>query len=233
MSLAVDNDLFSKGEFARRRNVTPGRVSQWISEGKISGDALDGEGRSAKIRESVALRQLKAKLEPMQMTGNGLGTRLGAAPAASPPSAADVLPLAPAATEPAPTASPTSALPPLVIGDSVEEKIKGGRLEQIQRQNREAQREEAVRNGQLTEAEEASKQAAKNTVQLMATFEAKLSDFATAISAAFKIPQRDVDHLLRSEFRKMRADVAADYSARAEALPEKVEIELDVDVAEG
>ena len=44
----------SKGEFARRRNVTPARVSQWLSEGKISGAAIVGEGRGALIDEEIA-----------------------------------------------------------------------------------------------------------------------------------------------------------------------------------
>jgi hypothetical protein len=62
-----DPDVISKAEFARRRSVTPGRVSRWIGEGKIFGAALVGEGRSAQIRESVAVAQLRNKLDPMQM----------------------------------------------------------------------------------------------------------------------------------------------------------------------
>lgn len=212
MSLAVDNDLFSKGEFARRRNVSPGRVSQWLSEGKISGEAIEGEGRNARIRESVALRQLKRALEPMQMTGNGLSTRL-AAPIAPP---ADATPPA------APGAPQTTPATP----DSVEEKIKFARLELLARQNREKAREEAVRSGSLTDIEIATKVAGREAARLISLFEGALSNFATAIAAEFKLPQRDVLHRLRGEFRNFRAGAAAGARAAATAMPATVEVEL-------
>lgn len=219
MSLAVSDDVFSKGEFARRRNVSPGRVSQWISEGKISGAALVGEGRSARIRESIAVQQLRGKLEPMQMTGNGLSTRLDA-----PPPTADVLPLAPAA---APSGAGSAAPPSAPLaGDTVEDKIKAARLELLERQNREKAREEAVRAGSLTDIEIATKVAGREASRLISLFEGALSNFATAIAAEFKLPQRDVLHQLRGEFRKFRADAAAAARKEAEALPSTVEVEL-------
>ena len=42
-----DPDVFSKSEFARRRGVTLGHLSQWLSEGKIHGEAIVGVGRNA------------------------------------------------------------------------------------------------------------------------------------------------------------------------------------------
>lgn len=219
MSLAVSDDVFSKGEFARRRNVSPGRVSQWISEGKISGAALVGEGRSARIRESVAVQQLRGKLEPMQMTGNGLSTRLDA-----PPPTADVLPLAPAAAPPAAASAVPPSTPP--AGDTVEDKIKAARLEALERANREAERDEAVKSGRLTDIELATRITGREAARLISLFEGALSNFATAIAAEFKLPQRDVLHQLRGEFRKVRADAAAAARKEAEALPSTVEVEL-------
>lgn len=217
MSLAIDNDVFSKAEFARRRNVKPPRVSQWLEEKKIFGDAIVGEGRNARIRESIALQQLKRSLDPMQMAGNGLSTRLDA-----PATPIEPLPLQP------PSAATPGASPGVSPAkDALQDQILRFKRNDLARKEEDALRDQAIRNGQLTEAEEASKQTAKNTVQLMATFETKLADFATAISAAFKIPQRDVEHLLRSEFRKVRADVAADFGSKAAALPETVEVQLD------
>lgn len=43
-------ELVSKSQFAALTNVTKGRVSQWIADGKLAGDALAGEGRDAKVR---------------------------------------------------------------------------------------------------------------------------------------------------------------------------------------
>ena len=59
----IDCDLMTKSAFARHRGVVPGRVTQWISEGKICGDALVGEGRGERIRLSVAERQLSERLD--------------------------------------------------------------------------------------------------------------------------------------------------------------------------
>jgi hypothetical protein len=50
--------IVSKSQFAAMRNVTPGRVSQWISDGRIEPSALIGEGRNAKINVPLANIQL-------------------------------------------------------------------------------------------------------------------------------------------------------------------------------
>ena len=50
--------LLSKSKYAALRNVSRARVTQWISEGKIEGDALVGEGSRAKIKVAVADMQL-------------------------------------------------------------------------------------------------------------------------------------------------------------------------------
>lgn len=214
-----DPDVVSKGEFARRRGVSPGRVSQWIAAGQISGVAIVGEGRTAQIRESVACEQLRAKLDPMQMTGNGLTTVLKPAAAAAPlPAGDNVLPFGPA-----PIAGASSSPPPAppAAGDTIEDEIKRLRRDQLLRQEREAQRQEAIAAGQLTDAVAARSAAARETARLVTMFEGSLSNFATAISAEFKLPQRDVLHLLRAEFRKFRSTVAAgmrDQAAQAPAL---------------
>jgi hypothetical protein len=50
--------IVSKAQFAAMRNVTPGRVSQWIADGRIEPNALIGEGRNAKINVPLASIQL-------------------------------------------------------------------------------------------------------------------------------------------------------------------------------
>lgn len=218
---AATSGVISKAEFARRRNVTPGRVSQWISAGKISGAALVGEGRNAQIDEAIACEQLRRSLDPLQMAGNGLTTQLRA-PAAA---VASVLPFeqpSPAASSALPTAPPDQV-------DTIEDRIKRQRLEQIERQNRNEARDEAERAGRLTDAAIAKQVMGREISKLLTMFEGSLSDFATAISAQFKLPQRDVLHLLRGEFRKFRAETAADARARADALPAIDAIDLDAE----
>lgn len=68
----------SKAEFAALCNVDRSRVSHWIRDGRISGAALSGSGRSARIIVEVAQKQLRGNLDPYQMLpgGNGAKTRL-------------------------------------------------------------------------------------------------------------------------------------------------------------
>ena len=73
----------SKSDFATLCNVDKSRISHWIKDGRISGAALSGTGRTARIVVDVAQAQLKARLDPYQMlaTGNGAKTTLTAKPA--------------------------------------------------------------------------------------------------------------------------------------------------------
>lgn len=59
----MSDEVVSKGAFAVAVGVVPGRVSQWISAGQLDGEALVGEGRSAKIRVAVAVQQLRDRLD--------------------------------------------------------------------------------------------------------------------------------------------------------------------------
>src|SRR5260370_22583557 len=69
-------DIVSKSQFATLTNVSCARVSQWVTEGKISGAALVGTGRRARIRVNGALEQLRRKIDVGQSLGNGISTRL-------------------------------------------------------------------------------------------------------------------------------------------------------------
>jgi hypothetical protein len=113
---ATSAEVVSKGQFAALRNVSPGRVSQWIQEGKIKPDALVGEGRNAKINVAVATRQLRDALDVGQLAGSSVGTRLD-------------LPLLPPA--PASLAAPTREPAPSALGDPIADAIKQERLDQL------------------------------------------------------------------------------------------------------
>jgi hypothetical protein len=219
--------VVSKSEFARRRNVTPGRVSQWISEGKISGAALVGEGRYAQIREAVACQQLDRTLDVNQRYGNGLGTRLAvdargpAGPASDGEACAgdgdrqgdlvsDVAPAAPERT----------------ASYSVQDQIARQRLEQIERQNREGARNEAVAAGLLTDANDVRQVVGRETAKLLSHFEGALATIASALAGQFKLPQRDVLHAMRGEYRKYRASESEALRDAAAALPATVAYEL-------
>lgn len=216
MDAAISGEIVSKGRFAELRNVSPGRVSQWISEGKIKPNALVGEGRNAKIDVAVATLQLRETLDISQRAGNGLETRLDLqAPASG----------APPQTTPREQTKPSASTP--LPEDPVAEAIKLEKLDQLRRANRKQAEDEAARAGRFTETADAIRQMGAIASQLMTVVEGSLTELATAISARFEIPQRDVLHLLRAEFRKVRANGAKMFRDKAMELPTSVETELD------
>ncbi len=56
----MQGEIVTKSEFAALLGVSAARVSQFISEKKISGAAIVGRGVRARIRVSVAREQLDA-----------------------------------------------------------------------------------------------------------------------------------------------------------------------------
>jgi hypothetical protein len=60
------SEIVNKSQFARMVNRNPSQVTRWIEEGKLSGAALDGEGRGARIVVDVAKRQLGLTLDAAQ-----------------------------------------------------------------------------------------------------------------------------------------------------------------------
>ena len=75
--------LMKKIDFARRCNVDRSRVTQWCKAGEISGAAIAGTGRTAKLDPAVALKQLKLRLSTNERCGlNGLNTNLDWLPGA-------------------------------------------------------------------------------------------------------------------------------------------------------
>ena len=217
---AVEPGIVSKSEFARLCNVVPGRVTQWISEKKIYGDAIVGEGRFAQIRVSTARTQLKRQLDIGQRLGNGLSTTLDGPPAAATQieapldSGAEVLPF----QRPAP--------PQDLPRDPIEEQIKRERLETARRTNRKMAEEEAARNGRYVLADDARREIGKSIAQVLTSTEGWNSELASKISAKFALPQRDVLHLIRGEFHNFRASLSAAMRQQAEALPEMIEEEI-------
>ncbi|MEE4012110.1 hypothetical protein V1T76_08625 [Roseibium sp. FZY0029] len=213
---ADENAVVSKGAFADIIGVSAGRVSQYISEGKISGPALVGEGRRAKINVAVAREQLRLALDIGQMLGNGLETRLSAA--ASP----GALPFEALAVPILATQTPA----PDPRHDSVEDKLKRERLFQEQIRSRKAAAEEEAEKGRFTITREVAATNRRIAVEMIQTFEGSLPNMAAAVASHFEVPVRDVLHLLRGEFTQMRARAAEKAREKGADLPETIETEI-------
>jgi hypothetical protein len=218
---ALPASVVSKSQYALLKNVSRGRVSQWISEGKIEPDALVGDGHSAKIDVRKADAHLRRKLDIGQRFGNGLSTRLDTP---DQPGAATSAPAGVAQASPSTVTEPIAQADPV---DPIEEKIKREKLEGLQRENRKRAEDEAARAGRYLDSAAAGAQMAKIAAQMLATFEGSLSELATSIASKFQAPQRDVLHLLRSEFRMLRARAANNLKEASLALPVLIEDEIE------
>lgn len=200
-------EVQAKGAFARTIGVSAGRISQMIAEGIIGADALEGTGRAAMIRVSVAKQQIAARRNPGQALANGLTTRVHDAPS-------------PAASQ------GTLELP---LAADLPRQLQEERLEAERRKNRIAAREEAQALGQLVPAEQVRAEIGR-VLQAAENFNAGLvTDFATAIAGEYGLSQRDLVHLLRKVRTEKRAELAERARANAAAAPETTVTEIGED----
>ena len=180
-------------------NLSAGRISQYISEGKLGAAELEGVGRAAKIRVPQALAALKLRLDAGQMFGNGLDTNLR--------SAAPQKPDAPSSPH-----------------DDLDLRIKKSKLEEQESRNRKIAEEERLRLGVYMLTEDARSEMAKLTGQILQAVEGGLADMASAIAAEHKLPQRDLVHMMRNQFREVRAKLAQRMTFEAGEVPAVTEI---------
>lgn len=182
-------DLMTKKDFAEFTNVSAARVSQWLKEGKIQPESLDGQGRRAKIKVQEALRNLEADLDISQRLGNGLGTKLDAD------------------EEKEPEVPTTNEL------------IAQQKLFKAQAENQRLVEQELERRGIYTKTSDVLKGYLSVAHSMLRTFEGSIPDIAGAISAEFKLSQRDVQHVLKTQFRKTRERAAQVAQKQAATVP--------------
>lgn len=201
----------TKGEFAALIGVSPGRVSQYLTEGKISQAALVGSGRNAKIRVEQAKADLRLTLDVSQRLGNGIDTQIDAG------------------SQPIVVDGNTAGAPPPLQQTGIDYEIKQQKLEAARRANRNAAISEARDRGQLMDTDMARAEMSRVASALMDVFDGGLTDMATAIAAQFQLPQRDVKHIMRKEFRKLRETAAKQMKAKAVSLPEYSEVVVEAE----
>ncbi len=220
----------TQADFARHMGVSRAAVSQWKSRDILRDDAFTQPGKKGKVVVSVAVEQVRRNRDIGQSLGNGIETRTStdAEPSADQP-AEEVQPDLPMDDEAPVQAQPTAVPPAKPKVDTVEDQIKRAKLEQQLRTNRIQASEEALRQGMLVAADDAREQMTRVASMMLQIFEGSLPDLGAAISAQFDIPQRDVLHLLRSEFKKVRATAAMKERARADAASKERVASIEVD----
>lgn len=190
LNSASDRDVVTKSEFAKLAHVSRARVSQWLSTGQINGAAIAGQGQHARIVVSVALEQLRQRLDIDQRIANGRA-RLESAEAPVTSTAAPV----------------------------IDDQIKAERLDQLQLANERARQDAAARAGTYTRTDDVRQEMGRLVGRLITTFDSALVEFSTAIAARSDLSSRDALHLLRTTWRSIRERGAEQEHAFAEALP--------------
>ena len=199
------SDVVSKSAFARLINVSPARVSQMIAEGKIAGDALVGEGRGAMIRVAEARSQIAARTDVGQRLGNGINTRLELD---------------------GPAEDDQGAALPRPPRDPISEQIKTERLRALQLTNQRAAELRMLEQGRFCLAADVEVALLKTAVETLNLIDGAMAEMATTVAEKFGVPQRDVLHLLRAEFRTARERTATTLRTEAEKLPKFIEAHL-------
>lgn len=230
-------ELAAKSEFAKLCGVTPGRVSQWIAEGKIEASSLSGEGRSAKVIVRAAVGDLVRRLDVSQSAGlNGLASRLKITHLAPPSGAAGSAP-EPDQGDPDPRPSgsgdllddlPTAPAPR--PRDDTTEQIARQKLRQAELATLRQEREEALEAGKYVLAEDARAQIGRTATTVLTAVEGGFNTMADALCARFpELPRRDVVHVLATSFREVREKAAKSFAEQREAALAVRRQELEAD----
>ncbi len=185
--------LVSKSKFAEMVGRTPARVSQWVTEGKLSG-ALVGAGRAAQIDVDVALAQLGLTLDLSQQLAL----------------AAPILAAAP---------MPSAALPLDPVAQNDQQRLLKAKAdrEELARAREQAEAEELSGNWLVTADAEAVWTA--ELTRLRATIESWLGSDAAAACRALAASGTADERAFAVALRKGFTDLCARLSAEAGAAP--------------
>ncbi|RJF81117.1 hypothetical protein D3877_12910 [Azospirillum cavernae] len=180
----------SKSEFARHRGVSPAAVSQWISNGRLSGSALIGAGRTAKINVEEADRQLGVTLD--------LGQQM-----------------AQQALRPSPPSPPSFRSPE----DDHAARYQKARADSAEIDAERARRRDQAERGLYLETDAARAAWAKELGGLLTAMDQWISDLAPALAATPSRDPKELAVLLRQRWREFRQQQADQARATRDAVP--------------
>jgi hypothetical protein len=207
----LSSDLMTKGDFAAAIKVSPGRVSQYIAEGKIFGEALAGEGRAARIRASIARQQLSKTLEPSQRFGANGSALLGPGPVA------DRQLLASSSDSMAPRTTP-----PAQRETDVDE-LAQLRLRRERVTTEKAEREDMLEIGRYMLTADARRQMSRAVNEAFKVMDLGLGEMAKVMAEEFGISQHDAQHALQRAFRAVRIKATTTFRDGRDGETEHVE----------
>ncbi len=195
----MTSEVVDKSRFAKIIGRSPGRITQLIAEGKISGAALEGDGRSARINVTEAMRQLGLNLHPGQQLAQPRPIF------AAPP---------PPETEPPPALRPSQSQ-----AEKDQARYTAARADKAEYEAAAMRAQAQARAGTWVEARDAAAAFSRQLRQFVSEVDASLPVFAEALAADLGIESRAAVLILRRVWRDLRAKSAAAARDQAEALP--------------
>jgi hypothetical protein len=213
----TNGDVVTKSAFAAIVGVSAARVSEWLAEKKISGDALVGTGCRARINVAIAREQLRKNLDPRQHLGMNGKARLDGPAAFTGPRQARPAITVGGTIGPAASGARCEAEAP------VEDRIKNERLEKLALSNAKEREAAAARSGRYILADDARLATGRAVGRLLTTVEAGLTEFANAIMANPPGSPRGALRMLRTAWREIRVRNAKAIGAEAFDLPATIE----------
>ena len=209
--------LLNNRDLARTIGVTPGRISQYVSAGKLAG-CYQGDGTARRFDLEKVCAALGRTLDPGQMLGNGASTKerlrsiLTDVPEVPAPKVA-----APAPRESGELPMTDSARYDMARTQKAEEEAR-----RLRRQNQEAE-------GHYVLASEAAHQTARLIAQEIAEVEAVLRDGARHVADRLGVDFKAVRQILVEAWRGHRAKRSEQLDAQAvDAGMTEAEVEGDI-----
>lgn len=176
----------STTELATRLNLSKGRISQYVSEGKLDG-CYQGDGRARRFDLEKVTDALGRKLDKGQMLGNGLETRR------------TIRALQIEATDEPVTPRLEGRLP-----DRDPDELEIVKLAKANEELRRLRRDNAVADGAYVLASEVERETAKAIRSEIAGFETVLRDGARAIADQLGVDFKAARKILTDRFRSHR-----------------------------
>lgn len=196
--------LLTKAEFARHPRVkrSPGRVSQWLSEGRIRGDAIEHTAEGDRINLEIALTQLGIGLDVSQQ-------------------AAQVEPILPLAGAPGAEPSDDDEAAPLAAapGNSDQLRLLRAKADGAVIKAEQDRIALMAENGQWVRASTVTATWQRNLGDLLALIEANLPQMADEVAAELGLDAKAMTIAMRRHFRALRQRLADEAAGRAGTSP--------------
>lgn len=191
-------------ELAARLNLSKGRISQLVSEGRLEG-CFSGDGRARRYDPEMVAQKLKGAMDPGQSLGNGASTRQAISEMLS------------GQQIEAPVGKPAGKSSDGALPDSDDDGYRMARQAKLSEEVRRIRRQNELDEGTMVLVSEVERQVAKVLRQEIAQVEEALRTGARAVADKLGVDFRSVRQILLEVWRAQRQDRSEGLGVQADA----------------